>query len=71
MIIILLIFTCIWQCDDKCPMYKGVSLYSNVIAAAKENNDFQSFLESVCKSSTPNLSPIAECQVAQAERDSV
>ena len=49
----------IYRCDDKCPMYKGFSLCSHVITAAEDNGDLKSFLESVCKSCTPNLSAIA------------
>ena len=49
----------IYRCDDKCPMFKGFSLCSHVIAAAEDNGELKSFLECVCKSCVPNLSAIA------------
>ena len=50
----------IYRCDDKCQMYKGYSVCSHVIAAAEDNGGLQLFLESICKSCTPNLSAIAD-----------
>ena len=50
----------IYRCDDKYPMYKGYSVCSHVIAAAEDNGGLQLFLESICKSCTPNLSAIAD-----------
>ena len=49
----------IYRCDDKCPMYKGFSLCSHVIAAAEDNGDLKSFLDSISNSCTPNLTAIA------------
>lgn len=49
----------IYRCDDKCTMFKGFSLCSHVIAAAEDNGDLKSFLDSVADSCTPNLSAIA------------
>ena len=48
----------IYRCDDKCPMYKGFSLCSHVIAAAEDNGDLKSFLDNISNSCTPNLSAI-------------
>ena len=52
----------IYRCDDKCPMYKGFSLCSHVIAATEDNGDLKSFMENVCKSCTPNLLAIADAK---------
>ena len=50
----------IYRCDDKCSMYKGISLCSHAIAAAEDNGDLKLFSENVCNSCTPNLSAIAK-----------
>jgi len=49
----------VYRCDDKCPMYKGFSLCSHVIAAAEDNGELGEFLEYVKEFCGPNLSAIA------------
>lgn len=50
----------LYKCDEKCPMYKGYSLCSHVIAAAQVNCDLKLFLNYYnSKQAVPNLSSIA------------
>jgi len=51
--------TCIYVCDSNCPMFKGFSLCSHVVAAAEVNGDLSDFLDAVKKQCTPNLTAIA------------
>ena len=46
-----------YSCDEKCPMFKGFSLCSHIIAACHDNGDLRSFLENYKRG--PNLTAIA------------
>ena len=50
--------TCIYVCDSNCPMFKGFSLCSHVVAAAEVNGDLSDFLDAIRKQCTPNLTAI-------------
>ena len=45
----------IYVCDSNCPMFKGFSLCSHVVAAAEVNGDLSHFLDAINKHCTPNL----------------
>ena len=49
----------LYCCDQQCPMYKGFSLCSHVIAVAQHNGDLCSFLANLNGNSAPNLTAIA------------
>ena len=51
--------TCTYICDTNCPMFKGYSLCSHVVAAAEVNGDLSDFLDAIKKQCTPNLTAIA------------
>ena len=46
-------------CGQNCPMYKGFSMCSHVIATAHVNGDLRSFLDNLSNVHAPNLSAIA------------
>ncbi len=49
----------LYKCDDKCPMFKGYSRCSHVIATAQVNGDLRSFVDCYnSKDLGPNLSSI-------------
>ena len=50
---------CLYICDSNCPMFKGFSLCSHVVAVAEVNGDLPVFLKSIQKGCKPNLSAIA------------
>jgi len=50
----------IYHCDNSCPMYKGISLCSHVVAAAEHNNELKPFLDCLKGSGNPlNMTAIA------------
>lgn len=49
-----------YMCDGNCPMFKGFSICSHVVATAEVNGELQSFLESIKSTCAPNLSSIAD-----------
>ena len=51
--------TCLYICDSSCPMFKGFSLCSHVVAAAEANGDLSDFLVAIKKHCNPNLTAIA------------
>ena len=50
---------CLYICDSNCPMFKGFSLCSHVVAEAEVNGDRPVFLKCIQKGCIPNLSAIA------------
>lgn len=48
----------LYRCDANCPMFKGYSICSHVIATAHSNGELKLFLKNV-KKCKPNLSAIA------------
>ena len=49
----------IYVCDSNCPMFKGFSLCSHVVAAAEVNGDLSHILDAINKHCSPNLTAIA------------
>ena len=49
-----------YVCDANCPMFKGFSICSHVVATAEVNGDLHHFLESIKSKCAPNLSSIAD-----------
>ena len=50
---------CHYICDSSCPMFKGFSVCSHVVAVAEVNGGLPEFLKSIQKECEPNLSAIA------------
>ena len=48
-----------YVCDSNCPMFKGFSLCSHVVAVAEVNGDLPLFLKAIQSKCNPNLTAIA------------